>query len=411
MTSCAKVVTCLHRFVHFNHVRMTRRRGVSPPENGPPSYGLELLEPRLMLSGTGLLPAAELSGDAPSVATVAITVGDPSSEVSAEHLVMHLQFDESAGTVATDTSPHGIENDGSLTNGASFAADDGPLGGAVVLDGADDYVSVDNSSDLNLDAHARRTIGIWFNIDDTAVSSQKQVVYEEGGRIRGLNIYVHDGLLHVGGWNYSQSEWSGTYLATNAVEAGTWHHVVLVLDAEEDSETLQPSAFTAYLDGVEYDRGSGSQVWEHVGGIGIGAVNGRTQFHDGSSDQSDRHAFAGKIADVRVYNRVLAASEIAVLASDRTSSDLVELKLENRSIDGTGNNLAEPTQGAAETNLIRFGYPAVFPDGHGDMIEDVDQPNARDVSNLINDQDELNGIAFQGVGSATKVEHLMVRHN
>ena len=65
-----------------------------------------------------------------------------------------------------------------------------------------------------------------------------------------------------------------------------------------------------------------------------------------------------------------------------------ELEAENRSIDGMGNNLSDPTQGAAETNLIRFGYPAVFPDGHGDVIETADQPNARDVSNLINDQDE-----------------------
>lgn len=63
-------------------------------------------------------------------------------------------------------------------------------------------------------------------------------------------------------------------------------------------------------------------------------------------------------------------------------------EFENRSIDGTDNNLANPLQGAAETNLIRFGYPAVFPDGHGDVIEDVGEPNARDVSNLINDQDE-----------------------
>ena len=42
--------------------------------------------------------------------------------------------------------------------------------------------------------------------------------------------------------------------------------------------------------------------------------------------------------------------------------------VEWRSIDGTSNNLALPTQGAAETQQIRFGYQAQFPDGFGDAI-------------------------------------------
>ncbi len=78
-------------------------------------------------------------------------------------------------------------------------------------------------------------------------------------------------------------------------------------------------------------------------------------------------------------------------ARDRPGGDRPDgptLEFENRTLDGTGNNLTNLDQGAAETNLIRFGYPAVYPDGHGDVLETVDQPNARDVSNLINDQDE-----------------------
>jgi len=199
---------------------------------------------------------------------------------------------------------------------------------------------------------------------------------------------VYDSVLYVGGWNSPRRGWTGTYLSTDAVKSDTWHHVALVLHAEAGSKQVQDNAMIAYLDGFEFGRGQGSRLQRHPGGISIGGANGRTLLHDGVSGKRQRHGLAGQIADVRVYNRPLSGSEIAVLASDRTSSDLVELELENRSIDGMGNNLAEPTQGAAETNLIRLGYPAVFPDGHGDMIEDVDQPNARDVSNLINDQDE-----------------------
>ena len=42
--------------------------------------------------------------------------------------------------------------------------------------------------------------------------------------------------------------------------------------------------------------------------------------------------------------------------------------IEWRTIDGTNNNVAYPTQGAAETQQIRFGYGDDFPDDFGDAI-------------------------------------------
>lgn len=62
--------------------------------------------------------------------------------------------------------------------------------------------------------------------------------------------------------------------------------------------------------------------------------------------------------------------------------------VEYRTIDGSDNNLTSLTQGAADTNVIRFGYPAIFPDGHGDQIDPAGRPNARDISNRINAQSE-----------------------
>lgn len=59
---------------------------------------------------------------------------------------------------------------------------------------------------------------------------------------------------------------------------------------------------------------------------------------------------------------------------------------ENRTISGTGNNLgpARTTWGAANTDVIRFGYPADYPDGFGDQIDTSPAwPNPRDVSNSL----------------------------
>lgn len=61
-------------------------------------------------------------------------------------------------------------------------------------------------------------------------------------------------------------------------------------------------------------------------------------------------------------------------------------KLDIRSIDGTDNNAVNFSQGAADTSLIRCCYPAVYPDGFGDVIDITGRPNARDISNRINAQ-------------------------
>jgi hypothetical protein len=58
----------------------------------------------------------------------------------------------------------------------------------------------------------------------------------------------------------------------------------------------------------------------------------------------------------------------------------------NRTITGLNNNLVpgRTTWGAAETDVIRFGYAADYPDGFGDEIYATpERPNARDVSNSL----------------------------
>src|SRR5262245_12182599 len=58
--------------------------------------------------------------------------------------------------------------------------------------------------------------------------------------------------------------------------------------------------------------------------------------------------------------------------------------VEFRTLDGTGNNFDHPTQGAARTRQIRFGYGAQFPDGFGDAIVTAPQrANPRTISNTI----------------------------
>jgi len=221
-------------------------------------------------------------------------------------LVARWSFDESGGTTAYDTSPEGGVNDADLLNGAAFVTG-GQIGSAVLLDGSDDYVDVPDTTDINLGTHAKRTISLWFHVNDETIATRKQVLYEEGGASRGLNLYIFGGSLYFGGWNLEGWE-SGTYLSVSiAGAAGEWHHAALVLDA--GGETMQNDVLRAYLDGSPVGSGPGRSLLAHGGDIGIGRVDDYTHFHTGDSGVNG-DGFAGRIDEVRVYNRALIAAEI-----------------------------------------------------------------------------------------------------
>ena len=260
--------------------------------------------PGLEISDFGLIEVGYADGGGKLVSVTEATL-----ESLDLGLVTHLKFDETSGVIASDSSSFGQNNSATLLNGATFDSVSGDFGNVVTLDGNDDYLQIDNSSDLNLGIHSQRTIAFWFKSDDET-SAQKQVLYEEGGTTRGLNIYIDNNQLYVGGCNRQESNWLGTYLSTKRIASNSWHHVALVLDGKE---TVRSDSLTGYLDGEEFGRGEGSQLWQHGDRIGLGAVNQRSRFHDGVSQ--DTHTLKGSLEDIRIYNRILAIEEINILSS------------------------------------------------------------------------------------------------
>lgn len=304
--------------------------------------------------------------------------GIPSLTVSTEGLVMILEFNETEGLKADDTSPYGSNNFGQLYNGTTFEQ------GGVSFDGNDDYIHINNSDDLNNSIHAKRTITIGFQVANPTLTSRKQVIYEEGGPGRGLNIYIYDNRLYVGGWNkpVMESNWSGTFLFTDAIEANRWHEITLVLDAQEGVNTLQPQVLKAYLDGEQFGQGVGSQLWEHLNNIAIGNVSQGTLFHDQAVISSNNHGFAGKIDEVRVYNRALNNSEIAILAQENNSLKVAQ---ENGMLVGSlGQDLLTQGQNNHDSAKVETETSQI------NLVENIfglQNPISSDGSNLISSID------------------------
>jgi len=182
---------------------------------------------------------------------------------------------------------------------------------ALDFDGSNDYVKINNSSDINTGGnnHNQKTIEVWFKVENKNITSRKQTIYEQGGTVRGLNIYVYGGNLYVGGWNEpnGESDWDpGTWLSTSNIQSNTWHHVALTLNG---GNSVTNNAFKGYLDGIQFGSGQGSKLWNHGGDVSIGR-NRDTKFHSG--DYNSARYFAGMIDEVRLWNVERTASQIAV---------------------------------------------------------------------------------------------------
>ena len=225
--------------------------------------------------------------------------------------VVNLKLDETTGIIAADSSPQGENNPGALVGDPQWT--EGVNQGAITFDDPGDAIHLASSQDINLGIHDQRTVSLWLKADELlAPGGQKQMVYKEGGHVRGLNMYIDQGRLYVGGWNTptSESGWQGTWLSTDQLVAGEWNHVALVLDG---GDRTTDGAFRGYLNGEKFGEGAGSQLWDHAASIGLGSTNSGTLFHDGLTGSG--HGLTVALDEMMIFNAALSDSQIQGLAA------------------------------------------------------------------------------------------------
>ncbi|MEZ4703004.1 MAG: LamG-like jellyroll fold domain-containing protein, partial [Rhodothermales bacterium] len=150
----------------------------------------------------------------------------------------------------------------------------------------------------------RRTIELWFNADDTARADRAQVLYREGSGEAGLAIYLFAGRLHAGG--YAGVSWPGSWLATERIRSGQWHHVALVLDGRG---ALKSGALHAYLDGKPMGRAAGRQLDDYTPAALLGGAAAVGPWH---RDDIPTAApwFSGRLLGLRIWETARTADEI-----------------------------------------------------------------------------------------------------
>jgi len=188
----------------------------------------------------------------------------------------------------------------------------GIAGDALRFNGESDGIKPPDSANINTGGpYTDRTIAAFFNCDDVSIKERKQVIYEEGGRTRGLVIYVHDRKVYVGGWNRAEYNWNGEWPSAD-VKSKQWYHVGLVL--RDASGKVENNKFELWLDGKRVAREPGGQLHAHADNIGIGHTNQNAVYHDDGGSGTNIDWFEGMLDDMIVYGSAFDAADFAELA-------------------------------------------------------------------------------------------------
>jgi N-acetylneuraminic acid mutarotase len=262
--------------------------GGSPrPHNLQATATVYELNPGFDFTGDGIVDAQDMSvlvdhwhTDSPHYDITGDGIVDVQDLVAlSEHLfedyrtVAHWMLDETEGLTAYDSL--GV-HDGYVVGNPIWVHDGGQVGGAIELDGVDDYVG---TPFVRNPAEGPFSVFAWVR-----GGAPGQVLVSQLGGADWLATDAFAGALWTG--LQGRSRLSGPLLSETLVTDGQWHHVGLTWDG---------SIRSLYVDDLLVAEDPDSGLIPCEGGLNIGC---------GALLEPDTF-FAGRIDDVHVYNRAI----------------------------------------------------------------------------------------------------------
>lgn len=218
--------------------------------------------------------------------------GDGETPHSTTGLVAQWNFNETSGTVASSAGSCGSTCNGTLTNFADTTGQDKVPnsgwtydnrrwgGGALMFDGVDDKVIVNNNPNLNLQSDI--SLEVWFNLTSVQDSGYNHIIDKDNAY--GFSIY--DGnlctYLRPVGWSCIDEK----------IDTNVWYFATVTYDGTN---------VKIYLNGrlVKTVVAPSTTLLTSTHNLAVGAR------------QDGTLTFKGVIDTVRLYNRAITASEVS----------------------------------------------------------------------------------------------------
>lgn len=163
--------------------------------------------------------------------------------------------------------------------------------------------------------YAQKTLAVAFTTGTDITS--RQVIYEQGGTVRGMSIYIESGQIHIAAWNYAEENW-GYKEVVSAVSAEEFYTTTLILDGIQN----ETGTLTGFVNGIEAGAATGvGLLYNHPGLIGIGELLNGAVF-GGVTDGGDQiYNFDGTIERIAQYNDALNGEYLLELHSTMASEN------------------------------------------------------------------------------------------
>ncbi len=203
-----------------------------------------------------------------------------------------------------------VDDAGGFDAGIIGAGGTNPVGfegEAYGFPGSDtDYLDMGNVLDPDNESY---TVSLWFNVDS---ASGTQFLIGKGNHSSGApgwSIWLSGETIYIRGFhtNGINDDRFGQHLP-NAVQAGTWHHVAMVLDRESDPPTVR-----GYFDGTNtgWMTGGGGSVVDTLVLDSIIVTDASLLVGRRATDGAP---FAGMIDELAIWQEALTPCQIVALA-------------------------------------------------------------------------------------------------
>jgi hypothetical protein len=208
------------------------------------------------------------------------------------NLISWWKLDETSGNVANDSAGN---RNGTLYGGPVWQPTGGKIGGAIELDGVNDYVQLPIGSLIS--SLTDSTFATWVNW--SGVGNWRRIF--DFGSGTNVNMFLTPRNGTTGAMRFAITTGGGgaedQATATTALPTG-WHHVAVTIDSANKKHVL-------YLDGSVAAKKTAARYTPS-------SLGNTTQNWLGKSQYQDPY-FNGSLDDFRIYNRALGIDEITQL--------------------------------------------------------------------------------------------------
>jgi fibronectin type 3 domain-containing protein len=236
----------------------------------------------------------------------ALSANEISDLVMRDCLMGYWKFDEGTGTSAADASGNGVT--ATLSNGAAWGT--GQFGGAVSLDGVNDYVALPANSTMLNQANAA-TLSAWVKLSSLPASGAfRELISISVNSANPTNTsraalsLSGDGAAAdvFAGARSTDAETQQNVTANANLGVGVFTHLAAVFDFAGNSIKIYVNGALSATALVGFSQPATANTPSRNGALG-------------AQDMGDSNYFHGLLDEVRVYCRALTSAEILALAT------------------------------------------------------------------------------------------------